>query len=178
MYIKSLSSSSEDTQQADFRFELLKPFIRPEKPLDDENQKKIMIEGNDSPTCCGDANSGSKLQSNGASATSQRSNRQNWFQTKIVSHNKSMLGDGRSTKKTAPHLSDPRHLLKCDALSCEGVVKTFQTSLRRNKELRPVSDLSPSMLLYGLLSLFRTNFPRCHALLCFVLFKYPLQALC
>ena len=29
-------------------------------------------------------------------------------------------------------------------------------------------DFSPSMLLYGTLPLFWTNFPRCHALLCFV----------
>ena len=29
-------------------------------------------------------------------------------------------------------------------------------------------DFSPSMLLYGALPLFRTKFPRCHALLCFV----------
>ena len=29
-------------------------------------------------------------------------------------------------------------------------------------------DFSPSMLLYGVLSLFRTNFPRCHVLLSFV----------
>ena len=55
-----------------------------------------------------------------------------------------------------------------DALSCEGVVKTAQTSPRRIKELRPVRDFSPSMLLYGALSLFGTKFPRCHALLCFV----------
>ena len=64
--------------------------------------------------------------------------------------------------------SDPRDLLKCDALSREGVVKTVPISPRRNKELRPVRDFSPSMLLYGALSLFRTNFPRCHALLSFV----------
>ena len=50
--------------------------------------------------------------------------------------------------KTAPHLSDPRYLLKCDALSCVGVVKTVQTSWRKNKELRP-ARLFPSMLLYG-----------------------------
>ena len=77
---------------------------------------------------------------------------------------------GRSSidRKTAPYLSDPRYLLKCDALSCEEVVKTVPTSPRRNKELRPMTDFSPSMLLYGALSLFRTNFPRCHALLSFV----------
>ena len=77
---------------------------------------------------------------------------------------------GRSSidRKTVPHLSDPRYLLKCDALSCEEVIKTVLTSPGRNKELRPVRDFSPSMLLYGALSLFRTNFPHCHALLCFV----------
>ena len=70
----------------------------------------------------------------------------------------------------APHLSVPRYLLKCDTLSCEPVVKTIPTSPRRNKELRPVRDFSPSMLLYGALSLFRstTNFHHCHALLSFV----------
>ena len=59
-------------------------------------------------------------------------------------------------RKTAQRLSDPQDLLKCDALSCEGVVKTVPTSPGRNKELRPVRDFSPSMLLYGALSLFRT----------------------
>ena len=43
-----------------------------------------------------------------------------------------MLGDSRSTKKMAPHLSDPRCLSKCDALSCEGAGKTVQTSPRKN----------------------------------------------
>ena len=77
---------------------------------------------------------------------------------------------GRSSidRKTVLHLSDPHYLLKCDALSSEGVVKTVRTSLRRNKELRQVRDFSPSMLLYGALPLFRTNFPRCHALLSFL----------
>ena len=64
----------------------------------------------------------------------------------------------------ASHLSDSRYLLKCDALSCEEVVKTVQSSPRRNKELHPVRDFFPSMLLYGARSLFRTNFARCHAL--------------
>ena len=59
-------------------------------------------------------------------------------------------------------------LLKCDALSREGVVKTVPISPRWNKELRPGRDFPPSMLLYGALSLFRTNFPRCYALLSFV----------
>ena len=36
------------------------------------------------------------------------------------------------------------------------------------KELRPARDFSPCMLLYGALPLFRTKFPRCHALLSFV----------
>ena len=74
---------------------------------------------------------------------------------------------GRSSidRKTAPHMSDPQYLLKCDSLSREGVVKTARTSLRRNKELHQVRDFSPSMLLYGALPLFRINFPRCHALL-------------
>ena len=77
---------------------------------------------------------------------------------------------GRSSidRKTAPHLSDSRYLMKCDPLSCEGVVKTVQTIPRRNKELCPARDCSPSMLLYGGLSLFRTDFRRCNALLCFV----------
>ena len=77
---------------------------------------------------------------------------------------------GRSSidRKTAPHLSDPNYLSKCDALSNEGVVKSVRTSLRRNKELRQVRDFSPSMLLYGALPLFRTNFHRCHALLSFL----------
>ena len=77
---------------------------------------------------------------------------------------------GRSSidRKTASHLSDPQCLLKCGALSCEGVVKTVQTSLQRNKQLRQVRDFSPSMLLYGTLPLFRTNSPRCHALPRFV----------
>ena len=79
-----------------------------------------------------------------------------------------MLGNRRSTKKMAPHLSNPRSLLICEALSCEGVGKTFQTSLRKINELRPASDLSPSMLLYGTQYLFRTNFRRCHALLGFM----------
>ena len=72
------------------------------------------------------------------------------------------------SRKTALHLSDPKYLLTCDVLSCEGVVKTFQTflSLRRNNDLRPVWDFPSSMLFYGTLSLFRTNFPRCDALLC------------
>ena len=50
-------------------------------------------------------------------------------------------------------------------IRCEGVVKTVPTSPRRNKELRPVRDFSSSMLLYGTLSLFRTSFPCCYALL-------------
>ena len=95
--------------------------------------------------------------------SNQRSNRQNWFYTKIASHTKH-AGRPSIDRKTAPRLCDPRYLLKCDALSCEGVVKTFPW----NKELLPVRDFSPSMLLYGALSLFRTNFPRCHALLWFV----------
>ena len=81
---------------------------------------------------------------------------------------KSMLGDRRSAEKTNPLLSDPQYLLKCDALSCEGAAKTVRTSLRRNEELCQVRDFSPSMLLYGALPLFRTNFSRCHALLSFV----------
>ena len=68
----------------------------------------------------------------------------------------------------ATHLSDPRNLLKCDALTCEGVVETVLTSPRRNKELRPAREFSPSMLLYGAQSLFSTSFPRCQALLRFV----------
>ena len=68
---------------------------------------------------------------------------------------------GRSSidGKTAQHLSDHQDLLKCDALSCEGVVKTVPTSPGRNKELRLVRDFSRSMLLYVALSLFRTSFP-------------------
>ena len=77
-------------------------------------------------------------------------------------------GKSSINRKAAPHLSDPQNLLICDALSCERVVKTFPTSLRKNKELRPATDLSPSMLLYGTQSLFRTNFPRCRALLGFL----------
>ena len=66
------------------------------------------------------------------------------------------------------HLSDPRDLLKCDTLSRDEVDKTFPIFPRRNKELRPVRDFSPSMLLYGALSLFRTKIPRYQALLSFV----------
>ena len=77
-------------------------------------------------------------------------------------------GKSSIDRKTAPHLSERRNLLICDAHNCERVVKTFQTSLRKNKELRTASDFSPSMLLYGTQSLFRTNFPRCHALLGFL----------
>ena len=77
-------------------------------------------------------------------------------------------GKSSIDRKTAPHLSEHRNLLICDAHNCERVVKTFQTSLRKNKELRTASDFSPSMLLYGTQSLFRTNFPRCHALLGFL----------
>ena len=57
-------------------------------------------------------------------------------------------------RKTAPHLPDPQNVLICDALSCQNV----QTSLRKNKELRPASDFSPSMFLTGMQALFRTNF--------------------
>ena len=78
-------------------------------------------------------------------------------------------GNSSIDRKTAPHLSDPRNLLICDALSGERVVKTFQTSLRKNKELRPANDFSPSKLLYGAQALFRTNFLRCHALLGFLM---------
>ena len=77
-------------------------------------------------------------------------------------------GKSSIDRKTAPHLSERRNLLICDAHNCERVVKTFQTSLRKNKELRTASDFSPSMLLYGTQSLFRTNFPCCHALLGFL----------
>ena len=77
-------------------------------------------------------------------------------------------GKSSIDRKTAPHLSERRNLLICDAHNCERVVKTFQTSLRKNKELRTASDFCPSMLLYGTQSLFRTNFPRCHALLGFL----------
>ena len=77
-------------------------------------------------------------------------------------------GKSSIDRKTAPHLSERRNLLICDAHNCERVVKTFQTSLRKNKELRTASDFSPSMLLHGTQSLFRTNFPRCHALLGFL----------
>ena len=77
-------------------------------------------------------------------------------------------GKSSIDRKTAPHLSERRNLLICDAHNCERVVKFFQTSLRKNKELRTASDFSPSMLLYGTQSMFRTNFPRCHALLGFL----------
>ena len=85
-------------------------------------------------------------------------------QTPIQKHS------GRSSidRKTGLHLSNPQYLLKCDVLSYEGVVKTVQTSLPRNKELRQVRDFSPSILWYGALPLFRTNFRRCYALLSFV----------
>ena len=105
------------------------------------------------------------------SATSQRSNRRSKQQIGSKQRQRPIqkhAGRPSSDRKTAPHLSDPRYLLKCDALSCEKVVKTSQTPLWRNKELRPARAFSPSILLYGTLALFRTNFPRCHALLCFV----------
>ena len=76
--------------------------------------------------------------------------------------------------KMASRLSDPQYLLTCDVLSCERVVKTVQTSLRRNKDLRPVRDVSSSMRLYGILSLFRTSFPV--ATRCYVLWRHHLQA--
>ena len=71
-------------------------------------------------------------------------------------------------RKSAPHLSNPRYLLKCDELSCERVVKTFQTSLRRNKGLRPVRDFLPACFCMGSYFCFEPIFLRCHALLCFV----------
>ena len=102
-----------------------------------------------------------------ASATSQHSNWQNWFWTRIAPNTIACWETvDRPNNGLARVVS--RYLLKCDALSCERVVKTFQTSLRRNKKLRSVRDFSPSMLLYGTLSLFRTNFPRCHASLSFL----------
>ena len=79
-----------------------------------------------------------------------------------------MLGDRRSAEKRPRTCPIPGYLLKCDALSYEEVVKTVRTSLRRSKELRQVRDFSPSMLLYGTLPLFGTNFRRCHALLSLV----------
>ena len=77
---------------------------------------------------------------------------------------------GRSSidRNTAPHLSDPRYLLKCDALSCEEIVKTVQTCPRRKESFAQWETSFPSMLWYGTRSLFRTNFPRCHALLSFL----------
>ena len=113
-----------------------------------------------------------------ASATSQprnrRSNRQigsKQSQRPIQKH----AGRSSIDRKTTPHLSDPRYLLKCDGLSCEEVVKTVQTSPRRKESFAQWETFFPSMLLYGTRSLFRTNFPRCHALLSF--WRHHLQAL-
>ena len=89
------------------------------------------------------------------------------LETKITPHTKACW-EIVDRPKNGPHLSDLRDLLKWDALSREGVVKTIPISPRRNKELRPGRDFPPSMLLYGAQSLFRSNFSRCHALLSFV----------
>ena len=48
---------------------------------------------------------------------------------------KSMLEVGRLTEKRPRTCPIPRYLLKCDAPSCEEVVKIIPTSPRRNKEL-------------------------------------------
>ena len=92
-------------------------------------------------------------------ATSKIGSKQSW--RPVQKH----AGRSLIDPKTAPHLSDPRDLLKCDVLSREGVVKTVPISPRGNKELHPVRDFSLSMLLYGALSLFTTIFSRCQALL-------------
>ena len=80
---------------------------------------------------------------------------------------KSTLEDSWSTEKRKT-LVWCEYLLKCATLSCESVVKTIQTSPWIKKELCPVRDSSPSMLLWGKLYLFRANFPRCHTFLKFV----------
>ena len=90
--------------------------------------------------------------------SNQLSNRQNWFKTKISSRKKACW-EIVDRPKVGPALVQSPISLEIDGLSCERVVKTFQTSLRRNKGLRPVRDFSPGMLLYGKLFLFRTNFP-------------------
>ena len=85
---------------------------------------------------------------------------------------KTMLGDCRSTEIQPCTCPIPdQYLLKCDALSYEGVVKSVQTSPRRNKEVRPVRGFSPSILLYETVRAkfvkFRTYFPvatRCSSL--------------
>ena len=57
-------------------------------------------------------------------------------------------------RKMATHLSNPQYLLTCDTLSCERLVNTVLSA--KEKELRPLGDFSPSMLLYI------TNFSCCH----------------
>ena len=75
-----------------------------------------------------------------------------------------MLGDSRYrhlyNRKAALHLFDLQFLLKHDTPSCERV-KVVKTSLRRNTELQPVSDLFASILLCGMSPLFVT---RCNVL--------------
>ena len=87
-----------------------------------------------------------------ASATSQprnqRSNRQNWFQTKIASHTKACW-EIVDRLKNGLALSDPQYLVKRDAQSSEGVVKTVRTSLRRNKELRQWETFLPACFCMG-----------------------------
>ena len=62
----------------------------------------------------------------------RRSNRRNWLLTKVASYKKH-AGRTSIDRKTAPHLSDPQYLLKCDPLSREIFAKTFQNSLQRNE---------------------------------------------
>ena len=62
---------------------------------------------------------------------------------------KSMPRKSSIDRQTASHLSDPRDLLKCYTLSCEGVVETVPTSPRRNKELLQARDFSPACFCMG-----------------------------
>ena len=100
-----------------------------------------------------------------ANATSQRSNqrsnRQNWFWTKIASHAKACwnleVEDRRSTEKRPRTSPIPSISWNVTHEVVKELSKPFRP-LRRNDELRPARDISPSMLLYG--TLYLSPFPR------------------
>ena len=77
-------------------------------------------------------------------------------------------GSSPVDQKTAPHLSDPRYLLKCDALSSEEVVKTVQTPPQGIMSFAQCEIFLPACFGVWDAIFILNQFPRYHALLRFV----------